>query len=140
LNLMSEDNSQENKLVELLEELVKWTRVTSIPKVKELLEELVKNPEEKIAYSFSDGKRTTREVAEMAQTNKDTVSRLWRKWIKSGIAEPIAGKGGNRAKSVFSLEDFGIEVPSVSKVINKETVPVEDKKTVSKNDEEASII
>lgn len=135
---MSESNAEEKRVIELLEELVKWTRVTSIPKVKELLEEMVKSPEEKIAYTFSDGKRTTREVAEIAQTNRNSVSIFWRKWTKSGIAESIAVKGGgNRAKSVFSLEDFGIESPTISKAVKKETSSVEDGKSITKDAEEA---
>jgi len=116
---MSENGATKEKTIELLEELVKWTKVTSIPKVKEVLNELVKSPEEKIAYNSSDGERTTREVAEIAKTNKDTVSRFWRKWIRAGIAEPFSTKGGNRAKSLFSLEDFGIDVPELSKASNE---------------------
>jgi hypothetical protein len=127
-----------DRIVELLEELIRWTKVTSIPKVKELLEDSVKTPEERIAYSFSDGKRTTREVAEIAQTNKDSISRFWRKWIKSGIAEPIAGSGGNRAKSIFSLEDFGIEVPAISKNPKEKTATKEDNTTPEKEEETTS--
>lgn len=109
----------DERLIELLEELVRWTKVTSIPKVKDLLEELLKTPEEKLAYALSDGKRTTREVAEMAKTSQISVSRHWREWIRAGIAEPIAAKGGgNRAKSVFSLDDFGIEVSKANSQIS----------------------
>jgi hypothetical protein len=138
VNQMSEGKSEEKRVIELLEELVKWTKVTSIPKVKELLEEFVKTSEEKMAYTYSDGKRTVREVAEMAQTNKSSVSNFWRKWIKSGIAQPIsAAGGGNRAKSIFSLEDFAIETPVVSKAKTK-TSPKEDIKTVNKEEEETA--
>ena len=46
--------------------------------------------------------------------SRNTVSIWWNKWIKAGIAEPISVKGGGiRAKRVFSLDDFGIEVPTV---------------------------
>lgn len=44
---MSEGKPKEERVIELLEELVKWTKVTSIPKVREILDELVKSPEEK---------------------------------------------------------------------------------------------
>lgn len=134
VNLMSEGKPKEERVIELLEELVKWTKVTSIPKVREILDELVKSPEEKIAYAFSDGKRTTREVAEIAKTNKNNISKLWRKWVKLGIAEPITASGGNRARSVFCLEDFGIEVPSAAKEPKKENTSSEEK-AVSKPNE-----
>ncbi len=104
------DRTSIERTNELLEELLKWTKVTSIPKVKELLEALVKTPQERAVYAISDGKRTTREVSELAQVNKNTVSVYWRKWIRAGIAEPVASPGGgNRAKSNFLLEDFGID-------------------------------
>ena len=47
--------SKKDRTVELLEELVKWTKVTSIPQVKRLLTEKLVKPEEKIAYQISDG-------------------------------------------------------------------------------------
>lgn len=123
---MSETKPNEERIIELLEELVKWTKVRSIPEVKKMLEELVKTPEEKRAYTISDGKKTTREVAEITQTNKNSISKSWRKWIKSGIAQPIEVKGGGKkARSIFSLEDFGIKVPAAT---GTRSVPEEDKK------------
>lgn len=55
-------NESQDRVVELLEELVKWTRVTSIPDVKKLLVETLQNDTDKLAYHNSDGKRTSREV------------------------------------------------------------------------------
>ena len=40
--------SEKNRVADLLEELVKWTKVTSIPKVKELLLDTLSKPEEKV--------------------------------------------------------------------------------------------
>jgi hypothetical protein len=105
--------SEEDKMVSLLEELVKWTKVTSIPHVKKLLTEILVKPEEKIAYQISDGKQTVRQVGKQANVSRNTVSVWWNKWIKAGIAEPISVKGGTRAKRAFSLDDFGIEVPVI---------------------------
>ena len=120
----------EDRVIELLEELVKWTKVTSIPKVKALLEELVKSPEEKIAYSLSNGKRTTREIAVSANAGKDAISKWWRKWTRAGIAEPISAPGGgNRARSVFSLEDFGIESPDIHALPKDKSNVEEENKT-----------
>jgi len=106
--------SKEDEMIELLEELVKWTKVTSIPHVKKLLLEILETPEEKIAYQFSDGK-TSREVAKEANVSVGTISNWWKKWSKAGIAEAISVKGGGkRARRLFSLDDFGVEL-SVSK-------------------------
>jgi len=42
-----------------------------------------------------------------------TVTIYWKKWAKIGIVEPIRVCGGTRYKNLFSLEEFGIEVPEV---------------------------
>lgn len=102
--------SKEDRMIELLEELVKWTKVTSIPNVKKLLSDFLESPEEKIAYQVSDGKKTSREVANQAKASQTHVVRWWKKWMKAGIAEPVSAKRGKRAKRVFSLDDFGIKV------------------------------
>jgi len=106
--------SKEDRIIELLEELAKWTRVTSIPHVKKLLLEILASPKEKVAYQSSDG-RASRKVAKEADVGYATVTLWWKKWVKAGIAEPISVKGGQRAKRVFSLDDFGIEVPKIGK-------------------------
>lgn len=111
--------SKEDRMIELLEELVKWTRVTSIPNVKKLLLEILTSPEERSAYQSSDGK-TSREVAKQANVSQPTIVKWWKKWIKTGVAEPISAKRGKRARRAFSLDDFGIEVP-----VSKETTEEE---------------
>ena len=103
--------SEKDRTIELLEELVKWTKVTSIPKVKKLLLEILSSPEEKIAYQLSEGKKTVKQAAKQVNAATGTISGWWKKWIKAGIAEPIPVSGGTRARRVFSLDDFGIEVP-----------------------------
>ena len=108
--------SKEDKVVTLLKELVKWIKVTSIPHVKRLLLEIVPSPEEKIAYQSSDGKKTVKQVAKQANVSVGSISGWWKKWIKAGIAEAVSVKGGKRARRVFSLVDFGIEVPKIAKV------------------------
>lgn len=102
-----------DRTIELLEELVKWAKVTSIPHVKKLLEEILTSPEEKVAYESSDGK-PSQEIAALAKISFHTVTVWWKKWIKVGLAEPIPSRGGQRAKRLFSLTDFGIEVPELS--------------------------
>lgn len=102
--------NNEDKIVELLEELVKWAKVTGFTQVKNLLLEILPSPEERIAYQSSDGERTSRDVAEIAKVSQPTVSKLWKIWIKAGIADPVKVQRGERAKHLFSLDDFGIEV------------------------------
>ncbi|WXG46772.1 MAG: hypothetical protein WED05_08975 [Candidatus Atabeyarchaeum deiterrae] len=107
---MSNDEKDLNeKKIRILEEILKWLKVTSIPTVKKLLEDMLESDEEKLAYHFSDG-RSSQEVANNCGASYVTVTKWWKKWSRAGLAELSSVKGGERAKRVFSLEDFGIEI------------------------------
>jgi len=101
----------ESETNRILNDLLKWTKVTSIPTVKALLESTLTTPEQKLAYQASTG-RNVREVAEIAHASKSSVAVWWDRWTKLGLAEIKPAKGGNRAVRSFSLEDFGIDVPN----------------------------
>jgi hypothetical protein len=116
---MSEDKASKDRMTELLEELVKWIKATSIPKVRDIVEELVRTPGERIVYKFSDGKTARKELSEMSGIDEGDISRDWKKWARGGILEQIPSQGGSRGKSLFSLEDFGIEVPPVPQAIKE---------------------
>jgi len=112
--------SKENRIVELLEELVYWTKEATVPEIRQRLLTNLESPEEKTAYELSDGKKTTRQVASKVKVGKNTVAKWWNNWITVGIAEPIPTKGGgHRAKRKFLLNDFGIEVPKIAKASTK---------------------
>lgn len=111
--------SQDERIAEALEELVKWMKVTSIPKVKTILLETLSKPEEKIAYECSDGS-TSRQIAGIVGVHPTTISSWWKKWAKLGIAEYVTASGGQRGKKVFSLEDFDIEVPPIKSTASQE--------------------
>lgn len=112
--------NKDDRIVELLEELVYWTKETIFPQIRQLLLKNLESPEEKIAYSLSDGEKTTRQVASKVKAGKDTIAKWWNNWIAVGIAEPISTKGGgHRAKQKFLLKDFGIDIPKNVKVSKK---------------------
>jgi hypothetical protein len=102
---------KQNRIIELLEEMVKWTRVTSIPHVKKLLSEILQTDEHKIVYHHSDGERTREVIGGLVNVSGPTVSNWWKKWIRTGIAELLDVQGGTRGKSLFQLEDFDIQIP-----------------------------
>jgi DNA-binding PadR family transcriptional regulator len=52
-------------------------------------------------------------VAKLANISYVTVTVWWKKWIRAGIAEATSAKGGQRAKRIFSLTDFGFEIPEL---------------------------
>lgn len=116
-------NESQDRVVELLEELVKWTRVTSIPDVKKLLVETLQKDTDRLAYHSSDEKRTSREVGAIVALGKTAITKRWKSWIRLGIAEPVSAGRGVRAKSLFSLVDFGIDMSVLEEEnqINNET-------------------
>jgi hypothetical protein len=128
--MSKEIENKQDKIIEILTEMLKWIKVTSIPHVKKLLMELLPTDQEKIAYHYSDG-RTSREVSQLAGVSHMTITRWWKNWIRAGIAEAINVKGsGERAKRIFSLEDFGIEVPQI-----KGAEATEKEKEITKEEE-----
>jgi len=111
--------NNDREIKDVLREILKWTKVTSIPSVKNLLLDQLPSPEEKIAYHSSDGK-TRKEVAKQAKVGDATISRWWKKWTRAGIAEAVPVRGGERAVRSFSLDDFGIEIPVREEATEKE--------------------
>ena len=126
-----EKKDKQDRMIELLEEMLTWIKVTSIPQVKELLLDILPSDKEKIAYHFSDGERGSQEVAKLAGVSHGAVANWWKKWARAGVAEMLSVKGGERAKRIFSLEDFGIEVqqPRETKPEKKEETQTEQAKT-----------
>ena len=105
--------SKEDDIIQLLRELVRWTRFQGMLKVKEVLLDTLKNDREKLIYHYSDG-RGSREVAELVGLRSHkTVLDYWKKWAKLELMEPIRVRGGIRYRRAFSLPDFGIEVPKL---------------------------
>lgn len=126
-----EQKDKQDRMIELLEELVNWTKVTNIPQVKKLLLDLLPSNEHKIAYHNSNGD-SSREVAEVAGASHTDVARWWKIWVRAGIAEPLSVQRGERAKRVFSLEDFGIEMPQPKE--NKKTQQSTESTSIKKDD------
>jgi len=101
--------SEEKTEIELLAELVKWTKVTSIPQVKQILLETLKKPEERLVYNLSNG-LTSLELAEKAPVSDWTIRKWWEKWVRTGIADYFPSGRGKKAIASFSLEDFDIDI------------------------------
>jgi len=113
------EGDTQDRIIELLEEMVKWTRFSSMPGVKQVLMDVLNDDERKMVYQFSDG-RGSEEVAKLTGVGASTIPRWWKIWIKAGISEAVSVKGGERAKRLFSLEDFGIDIPKPKQAIVSE--------------------
>jgi len=108
---MAEEKTE--RIIGLLEEILKWVRLEGAQRAKDTLAGLLKTDTEKLVYENSDG-HTSREIARVVGTSHATVTNYWKKWARYGIVKEASARGGTRYVKVFSLSDFGIEVPSVS--------------------------
>jgi len=137
-----EKKDKQDRMIEILQEMLKWTRVTSIPHVKKLLLDTLPSDKEKIAYHFSDG-RDSRDVAKIAGVHFTTIARWWKIWTRVGIAESLSTRGGERSKSIFPLEDFGIELPTIKKVGSSEKAvetPIQEPRQDTEESSEVKVI
>ena len=102
----------EDKLAEIavtLRELLKWTRFAGMLRLKDILNQTLLTPVEKLVYELSDGDRSMREIAQRVGKGHVTIHRYWEKWRKIGIVEPAEREG--RYRHICSLEEVGLEVP-----------------------------
>jgi hypothetical protein len=105
-------NDQINEQTRLLREILKWIKFVGMKEVKDILNNVLIEDTKKIVYHYSDGSRGTQDFKTIANVKSTaTISRYWKEWYKLGIVEMINVKGGERAKKLFELEDFGIEIP-----------------------------
>lgn len=115
---MSEINDN-TRAVELLEELVKWSRLQGAQTAKKILSESLSKNSEKLVYHFSDG-RGSKEISSLAGVSDFSVRSYWKRWNTEGLVSP-SKKYKGRYERVFSLEDFGIDVPLVKKMKKSES-------------------
>lgn len=102
-----------DRIIELLEEILKWTRFEGNQRVKEILLDELDTDAKKIVYELSDG-RSSPEIEKMADVTSKTIRDWWKKWANRGLTE-VHPEYKVRFHKVFSLGDFGIEIPKVNK-------------------------
>lgn len=103
----------DNRIVELLQEMLRWTRFQGMLRAKDILEDTLLKGQERLIYHLSDGK-SSREIGRILGVGKNTVLGLWKRWNTIGIVEPVregVRGGGTRYRRVFDLGDFGIVIP-----------------------------
>jgi len=122
-----ETSDKQDKIIELLEEILIWTRLQGVQNAKAVLDDALKIDTLKIAYQYSDG-RSSAEISKICGVSGMTVTNYWKRWFTLGIAQP-SPKYKGRFERTFSLEDLGIEIPTIQvsakAKAKKETVPEE---------------
>lgn len=96
---------ENDRAITLLEELLVWTKFTARPAILAAWEAILSDDRHLLAYELSDGSRTQAQVAEATGLSQPTISNLWAKWRRLGIARA-------QGKTVIHLarpSDFGMD-------------------------------
>lgn len=108
--------NQREALLEKLDELIFWTKLSVMPTMRKIIVDYLRSDIDKLVYELSDGNRSTREIASMvSRGGRDishvTVANMWRKWSILNLVMPAQRRG--RYKRLISLESIGVEIPQL---------------------------
>lgn len=109
-----------------LDQILKWTRLSGMQQFRDLLTQNLPDDTSMLIYEYSDGERSTREIATIAGVKSNaTVTNYWKKWSALGIVEP-SSKYRGRFQRVCSLAEVGLTIPPTPKT---STIPEDDEST-----------
>ncbi len=101
-----------------LRELVKFSRVVSQPKIKEVLKTTLNTKEKINVYNFMDGEKSVSAIQKSTGVNVRFISEWGQEWEKLGIVEPSSSSNvRGRRRKLFDLTMYGITIDNVT---NKE--------------------
>ena len=115
--------SEEVKILKNIEsklgQLLKWARFAGMQQLRNILTNILTNDTQMLIYEYSNGKRSTREIAELAGVGSNqTVINYWKRWSSLGIVES-SQKYQGRFQHICSLEEVGLTVPPPPKIETK---------------------
>jgi hypothetical protein len=96
-----------DQILDELRRQTSWLRLLGIQTLRPLLDQCLRNERHRLVYEYSDGSRSVRDVARIANVGVATVSRLWGEWLASGICTESPGTTG-RAQHLVSLSALGL--------------------------------
>lgn len=97
--------NDDTEIKELLAQMVMWTQFANRRAILETWDSVLSDDLHLLAYELSDGSRTQTQVANESGLSQPTLSGLWTKWKRLGIAR-------NQGSVVVHLarpSDFGVE-------------------------------
>ena len=103
-------------LTEKIEELAFWTKFSVWTTFVNIAKATLKDDMDKLVYALSDGKKSTREIAQLASVGDRrithvTVANMWQRWAAIPLVIPARKTG--RYRKVVSLKLIGIEPPKI---------------------------
>lgn len=118
----------QDKLISLMEEMVRLQKVIVKPVFKKMIEENLDKPEKLAAYELT-GIKTRDQIIEITGAGAGTISGWWNDWLSKGLIE----KDGSKYKKMFSLSELGISFPKKFKNVSVETLENLDNKVEEPN-------
>ena len=95
----------DERLVELMEELVAWTKFAHQEALITVWRKVLADEKHLVAYELTDGTRTQRDVAEGSGLSQPTISALWQRWRRTGLARELPG---GKVRHLARPSDFGM--------------------------------
>lgn len=127
---MSEEEKILRKIDLKLDQLLKWTRFAGMQQLRDILAGNLSDDVSMLIYEYSNGERSTREIARLVGVKSNqTVVNYWKKWRSLGILEP-SSKHKGRFQRICTLEAVGLTVPPAPK-----TDTTDAEKTTKEGDE-----
>ncbi len=102
------------ELSEKIDELIFWARYSALKAFIADVKVTLRDDVEKLVYELSDGKNSTRDIAQIIsktgrRVTHATVANMWQKWATIPLVMPASRTG--RYKKIVSLKNAGIELP-----------------------------
>lgn len=127
---MSEEAEVLRRIESKLAQLLKWARFAGMQQLRGILADNLDDDRSMLIYEYSDGKRSTREIAKLVGVKSNqTIANYWKKWGSLGIVEP-SPKHEGRFQRICSLEIVGLTIPPAPKMSTTEA-----EKTAKERDE-----
>lgn len=104
---MYQESTGNEKIIQLLEEILKWTRFKGRREAKETLLSILDDDAKKTVYQLSNG-RSSPKIADIVKAHPTTVRDYWKEWLVLGIVE-IHPDYKKRCRRIFSLDELGID-------------------------------
>lgn len=101
----------DDRIVDLLSEILRWTKVSAL-NLKEALAQELTSDKQRLVYELSDGMRSSRDIASISGVSFVTITAWWRRWAELGFVDP-SPKFQGRVQRLCSLRLLGISVPEV---------------------------
>ena len=101
---------QISAIAETLEKLYFSCRAATHNAIESAFREALDTQDKVLAFQLSDG-RSIEEVLTKVKMSSKTLPKLWKEWHGKGFGKRVSVQGGKRFVRMFSLEDFGFEIP-----------------------------